>query len=613
MAQNSDKTRLIPPAASFDELSKNRTRDISSSARHPYHSSECNEQKITMPCAAGAPVPEVPPAPENADEEEHNIANANDNLKHPSHTAMRDTDEKGDRAAVVDCDVKHVLPSSGKVWSKSDDKSKSAGNLNVQANVESKAKAQKLSNSQPSICPSSTATNVTVPAGSFLPNSEAPTIDARGEQSSKGNLEIPEPSCSALKQKDNPLVKSKTCVIAPAFQHTHTLQQKKESESAGNNTDDTNSSILFQAGGEEIVTTQSEYELFLTNRPESANSSEKSDNSVETTQSTIGCSLRPKSISSGTYDSYDSSRSSSKAVTSVDCTTNESEAIQPTHAPIVFTAKDTQPRDTNIVSTKSDSMRKAKSSKKFGQASTKGALSRNFKVSARQNAMIAVWDTTWNDFRIISLIMSRRTKKLFQFITKIARVLGELLANHPFSPHKIIQLLRTQLNSDNTSRFLAKFGKASMVVLKAVVCILKFVVQVIRALCELLRRRIIPGTRTVAAKSYCATISFLLFLMYKCQGSVRVGHLRIASKFIHDGLINPFALHDLLGVSRDDVFTLSSPPVSQEGITTMDFWRSARWANNHAHSDTVDAGAKGSKDSKEAPFRLKGLNDLSRR
>ncbi len=197
--------------------------------------------------------------------------------------------------------------------------------------------------------------------------------------------------------------------------------------------------------------------------------------------------------------------------------------------------------------------------KKSGLSSGKEALARLFKGTLRQNEIVVVWDAVWRDFKITSLILRRRMKKLSELLRKLAVVLVKVLAKLALLPHEMVKVLHALSNSSITRRVLTEFRWKSVAAWKFVVYIVKFLVRVALSLQMLLRHRIIPGTRSVAAKTYCLAMSFFLYLMYKSQGSWNLGHMQITLKFSHNGFINPFALHDFLGVPHDDVFSISNP------------------------------------------------------
>ncbi len=584
-------------------------------APHLHYSNEHKQEPSRVPCVAAEPVPLVKPSPENVDETKNPVDNPSIDLAQPSQATLEEPSENDsliESTDVFDCETihapAHYPPMKGRLLFV--DQSLSIANLNEPTELEREVDATMPFKSQPSFCLRTTTTNRVAPMKTFLQNSEAPTIGTWLEDTWNTKSAILGPSPTTSPNRSTSPVEKKTQTADPALQPPRAtlLHQKAHAHDDGK-TEMPNSRVHIETL-DETITTSSDIDLHITGITQFENSSESSEESVGTTQSRPGGSKHPKVIVSGEESSNGSSKSSTDSGTTLECTTNEPAAVRLMRTDVVYRAAEDQfIGDTNRSASDSDSLENAKPTVKYGTVSTKKEVARMFKTPSRRNATILIWDAIWSDFEIISRILRRPTKKLILFTCKIVGVVLKVLGKLLLAPLKIIKLLRNLLRSSMINRALAEFRRRSVGTLKFVVHIVKLVVRVLRVLSELLRRRIIPAARRLAAKTYCTATSLFLFLMYICQGSVRVGHLRITSKFIHDGFINPFALHDLLGVSRDDVFTVSSPPVSSEGMTQLDMWRGNRWAENYAHSVICnDTGSDWLQDSKTDPSPISKLH-----
>ncbi len=474
------------------------TGDKLPNAPDTYHASEHEEQTPNAPCAPAAPVPMMKPVAENFYEKVDPVANPNINLEQQPQATVEDPDQKGSSS---DYDTVHapVLSPPSKGSPICVDQSKSAANSNESVESECEAETQTPSNPQPSICPSSTPTDVAIETKTFVQTSDEPRIGSGREGDAETELNVHGPSGSTIQQKDYSHAKSKVQGTEPEIQPSHTtFMQQRASDSNNGNTEAANSDAQVEKF-EQAISTPSEIELRITEITESECNSESSDESSGTTKSKGSSGQHSNGACSGAKNSNGSSNSSLKSGRSVHAPTGEPGTNEAMQTRVVYRAGGTPFGDVDKeFLSDSDSTKSARPSTKVGSLSTKEALVYKLKTLSRRNTIIVVRD---------------RTKKLFQLVTKIASAVKEVLVKLSYSPLQMIKLIQALLRTDIASRVLVKFKWTSEDVSKIVVRIVEYVVRVLHSLRQLLLRRIIPGTQIVAAKTYCAATSLILFLM----------------------------------------------------------------------------------------------------
>ncbi len=481
------------------------TGEESSSTLDHSDSTEHEQQSPTAPRVAAALVPEAKSAPENPNIE----------LKQQTQATMEDQAEK---RSAFDGDTIHVplLSPPFKDSLVCLDQSKSAANLNEPEELGNEADTQTPSNPEPSVSPNTTPTNATIETETFVGTSEEPTVDCGPEDNSTTEKNVPGPSGTTVQQNDNSHASRKTQGTALVLQPSRTtFIQQQGSDSNIDNTEEANSDAQVEKF-EEAISSPSEIDLLITDITESESNSESSEESVRTIRSKGRSGHHSKGTCSGANNSNEGSKSSSESDTNVTFPTNEPGTNGATRARVVYEPDGTYSQvgdEKHGFSSDCDSLKNAKQSKKFGALSTKEALARMFRTPSRRNAIIVVRNAMCNDLGIISRILSHRAKKMLQIVTKIAGVVKEVLVKLSYSPLKMIEVMQALLSTDIANRVLAKFKWTSEAVRKIVVCIVEYVVRVLHSLYQLLRRRVIPGTRIVAAKTYCAATSLFLFWM----------------------------------------------------------------------------------------------------
>ena len=135
----------------------------------------------------------------------------------------------------------------------------------------------------------------------------------------------------------------------------------------------------------------------------------------------------------------------------------------------------------------------------------------------------------------------------------IANVLGNLLQafrSFASTPHRFVQLLYRLMRTRTLRLLQERMSRTSFAVLIHVVKFVKTTILVVRALYSLLRRRVAPQSATMLANGYHGFVAVVLFVIRKLQGQLEIGPLSITVTVNDESFLNPYLLHDFLGIPR---------------------------------------------------------------